>query len=97
MGNYMSEPQANFQKKSHFGTHEDLFQWATVNVQGWRKSNEDYIFKRFNLDSHHYIPPPSPKQKRKLKRKRQMAKLEKEQQEAEALKLRQQILVQHLS
>lgn len=38
MGNHLSEPVLADDKSEYGTTEDDLVQWATLNVQGWRKT-----------------------------------------------------------
>ena len=58
MGNYLSEPHLDFENTADYGTSPDgRVQWAAVNVQGWRKTQQDYLFHEFDIDTRDYIAP----------------------------------------
>ena len=58
MGNYLSEPHLDFENTADYGTcPEGRVQWAAVNVQGWRKTQQDYLFHEFGIETSAYIAP----------------------------------------
>ena len=45
-------------------------QYASVSIQGWRKTQEDYVAMWHNIDTRHYIAPPPETFKKKRRKKK---------------------------
>lgn len=57
MGNYLGEPIVDFGEceNGQVPDEGDYIYWAQASVQGWRKTQQDFLVKAFNLTSEEYI------------------------------------------
>ena len=56
MGNYLAEPDINLEKDFTSGTNKTV-QFAGINVQGWKKSQQDFVIHQLDINRNNYRSP----------------------------------------
>ena len=55
MGNYLAEPDIDIEKMNS-GANKTV-QFASMNFQGWRKSQQDFIIEKLDINRNMYKSP----------------------------------------